>query len=972
MSSIILLEGDYTNSYVPSNINGIESVAEREKESDLYPVKITNRGKNLLDLSTFTPVLDPVTKASINGNIITVRGLTLGSVEAYTNVNAIKLKVYLEEGKTYSFSFKSDAQFGGTVGTDTVEIFFMLEGTLKNYFNVLGQRTVTIPAGCSGDYYVRFDVNSGNKTHTFYDIQVEEGDAVTDYEPYHEPTLTEIPLPQPLRSLPNGIKDTIEGNKLVQRIDKIILDGSRNYTRHSNLSFNDMSLFYFINANVNKTSHIGISSKLPCYDVTERTKCLNNQEECIILSDGSTGLVQIILKNTSLATQDVDGLKAYLRANPMTLYYELETPIEHTINKPPISISKGINMVSTNNNIKPELACKYKQSKKIIKYLYNLGDTCNSITGGYDTEDYFKYGGNAQPIFNSNNIYIKTDNTNRSCILQTNNSFNLSNYGKLCVDIEVINPMYINGPSESSQDWSWLVIGTYSHKIDTDIMDSFTLKQFKLNETKTRQVLKFDISDVNNSGHIAIWSTSSSQATRITDIKIYRIWLEKKEPTILYSNILYSNGNENTSLTGGYLTSSNNSATCNIEKQADNLYVNCTGKQSFDSMCYARTNKTIKPCKIKVSVKNNYISAKGVAFCMFLSEKETISTVNEFNSIKNKKYIKASNTTLGQYIDLEMDLTDNTEGYFYVFCMVAGSADYTCKVNIRKIEITKANKFLNNYYGYLLIAGLCNTTGIALTTNTANVFVSDVIDTIGNTLEPFVSYRECNNNYYLRLDDIVISKFIDFANSNKSKYDINLNFTSLNEYKAHYGSGRPTDIVVPGSEQDIDWKTNSNIYIPNGQPASNYECNIIKRLYDNGDEVVSDTGGWTAGNNSTIDSGSVTKYSDKIYFNCLTNGIENKVMFLACNNMIDTSKYSCLKVKAQVTEMPNSTYKPSLGFGLVTEKFDIGKWNILYEIMRMDSEPTVYELPISSKNAGYIEISGYIANGYFYEVWLLM
>ena len=70
--------------------------------------------------------------------------------------------------------------------------------------------------------------------------------------------------------------------------------------------------------------------------------------------------------------------------------------------------------------------------------------------------------------------------------------------------------------------------------------------------------------------------------------------------------------------------------------------------------------------------------------------------------------------------------------------------------------------------------------------------------------------------------------------------------------------------------------------------------------------------------------------------------------------------------------MPDSRYKPSLGFGLVTEKFNIGKWNKLYEIIRMDSEPTVYELPISADNTGYIEISGYIASGYFYEVWLLM
>ena len=592
-----------------------------------------------------------------------------------------------------------------------------------------------------------------------------------------------------------------------------------------------------------------------------------------------------------------------------------------------------------------------------IKYLYLNGDENVILTGGWNTQLTASYGPATTIVKNANNIYLPSGVWN---MLLTNNKIDVTNYDVVYMKYSKEYSSYSLHPARCA-----IKLGNKNTSWNDFANDETTGTLIGKDETQnnvTNGILTIDVSNVIGSYYVGVGGQSNN-------ITVHEIGLMKNNSD---TTILYSNGNEHIELTGGYLTSSNNSATCNIEKQADNLYVNCTGKQSFDSICYARTNKTIKPCKIKVSVKNNYISAQGIAFCMFLSEKETISTVSEYNSIINKRYIKASNTTQGQYIDLEMDLTDNVEGYLYVFCMAAGSGDYTCKANIRKIEITKVNKFLNNYYGYLLIAGLCNTTGIALTSNTANVFVNDVIDTIGNTLEPFVSYREYNNNYYLRLDDIVISTFIDFANSNKSKYGINLNFTSLNEYKAHYGSGRPTDIVVPGSEQDIDWKTNPNIYIPNGQPASNYKCNIIKRLYDNGDEIVSDTGGWTAGNNSTIVSGSVTKYSDKIYFNCLTNGIENKVMFLACNNMIDTSKYSCLKVRAQVTEIPNSSYKPSLGFGLVTEKFDIGKWNILYEIMRTDSEPTVYELPISSENAGYIEISGYIANGYFYEVWLLM
>lgn len=594
-----------------------------------------------------------------------------------------------------------------------------------------------------------------------------------------------------------------------------------------------------------------------------------------------------------------------------------------------------------------------------IKYLYNSGNEYLNITGGWNTQLNASYGAATTIVKNANNIYFPTGAWN---MLLTNNKIDVTNYDVVYMKYsKEYSPINFH-PARcaiklGNKNTSW-----------TDFADDKTtgalIGKDETENNVTNGILEIDVSNVTGSYYVGV----GGQSNKIT---VYEIGL-KKNKNNSDTTTLYSNGNENTSLTGGYATSSNNSATCNIEKQADNLYVNCTGKSDFDSICYARTNNYIKPCKIKVSVKNNSISANGIAFCMFLSEKEAITSVSDFNSVVNKKYIKASNTTQGQYIDLEIDLTDNTEGYFYVFCMVAGSADYTCKANIRKIEITKVNKFLNNYCGYLLIAGLCNATGIALTRNTANVFVSDVIDTIGNTLEPFVSYREYNNNYYLRLDDIVISKFIDFANSNKSKYDINLNFTSLDEYKAHYGSGRPTDIVVPGSEQDIDWKTNPNIYIPNGQPASNYKCNIIKRLYDNGDEIVSDTGGWTSGNNSTIDSGSVTKYSDKIYFDCLTNGIVNKVMFLACNNMIDTSKYSALKVKAQVTKMTSSSYAPSLGFGLVTEKFDIGKWNPLYEINRIDSEPTVYELPISADNAGYIEISGYIASGYFYEVWLLM
>ena len=96
-------------------------------EANLYPVKITNKGKNLLDISTFKPISYDTIQASKDGNVITVKGLKTSDVEAYTDARAGNIKVYLEENKTYSFSFKSDGKYGSAVGTDTVEIFFMLD-----------------------------------------------------------------------------------------------------------------------------------------------------------------------------------------------------------------------------------------------------------------------------------------------------------------------------------------------------------------------------------------------------------------------------------------------------------------------------------------------------------------------------------------------------------------------------------------------------------------------------------------------------------------------------------------------------------------------------------------------------------------------------------------------------------------------------------------------------------------------------
>ena len=336
-------------------------------ESDLYKVRLTNKGKNLLNISTFKPISYSTIQTSKNGNVITVKGLKTADVEAYTDAKAGNIKVYLEENKTYSFSFKSDGKYGSAVGTDTVEIFFMLDGTTKKYFKVHGQNTSTIPTGFSGYYYIRFDVNSGDKTHKFWDIQVEEGSVITDYEPYREPTPTEIPLPQPLRSLPNGVCDEVVGNKLIQRVGKSFLNENSNVHRvevkDSNfvirIKIADASNKYDYNTSTNLISDKFI------------VRSLRNESSsygiCAFSQAGGYTEIRILQPTTiidsvsDVESENIAKIKEWLKNNSSTVYYELATPIEHTLNVPKISIAKGSNIITTANNMKPNLTIKYKK-----------------------------------------------------------------------------------------------------------------------------------------------------------------------------------------------------------------------------------------------------------------------------------------------------------------------------------------------------------------------------------------------------------------------------------------------------------------------------------------------------------------------------------------------------------------------------------------------------------------------------------
>ena len=177
---------------------------------------------------------------------------------------------------------------------------------------------------------------------------------------------TTLNIPIPLRSLPNGVADTIEGNKLVQRVGKVVLDGTENWALR--VTSDDYLVYNCGGLNILKTStDYGRSSqKMICEQFAPSNISSMNStaitKEGICLRESGTGFILSISKN-KLDTQNLAGFKSYLKSNPVTVTYELYSQIIHDLEIPSISTTKGTNTITTTNNIKPKLSMKVKVEK---------------------------------------------------------------------------------------------------------------------------------------------------------------------------------------------------------------------------------------------------------------------------------------------------------------------------------------------------------------------------------------------------------------------------------------------------------------------------------------------------------------------------------------------------------------------------------------------------------------------------------
>lgn len=211
--------------------------------------------------------------------------------------------------------------------------------------------------------WYRDAVNSNIDMTTITDIMITRTqEELTDYEPYKGNNYV-IPLSQPLRSLPNGVCDTIEEDGIHRRVGSVVLDGSETgWQKHSTTSAYRIMLNSIVGSWSNKTD---ISTHWIC----DNSKAYyNNHGYFAIAPDG---LLWVGSEKTTL-----EEFKAWLSENPVTIQGELAEEVIEPFNEEQqavidnIQTFNGVNIISSN----AELQIRYAIDQDTIDKEY-LKDT---------------------------------------------------------------------------------------------------------------------------------------------------------------------------------------------------------------------------------------------------------------------------------------------------------------------------------------------------------------------------------------------------------------------------------------------------------------------------------------------------------------------------------------------------------------------------------------------------------------------
>jgi len=315
----MMLEGDWTNKEIPY-FEGIRSVSENGEASE-----IVSKGENLLDINKIKD--SGKTRSDVVGDTVTV-----SSFEAYAWLrSSVECKV--KPNTDYYCDFEISDTTNGFVNINTPLGFLKDLGIKGGTFNSGNNSKIII-----GLYATTTTAKINNVTYS--NLRLTEGNTSKPYEPYKEHRQL-ITLTNPLRGLPNGVRDTAKENEVTRNVGKgnLVNVDSWNWERY-NASTN-LDEFY------TRYFSVPIGSPNVLATICDTLPALTDYYTGPALLEGVStsnayAVTRISLSRNKTGITDTDDriqkavkLKAWLQANPVTIYYQLATPV-----KEPISVEQ--------------------------------------------------------------------------------------------------------------------------------------------------------------------------------------------------------------------------------------------------------------------------------------------------------------------------------------------------------------------------------------------------------------------------------------------------------------------------------------------------------------------------------------------------------------------------------------------------------------------------------------------------------
>lgn len=292
-------------------------------------VRLRSVGKNLFD-GEFD------TKTGLKINYVTQNKISIGYRSAVgTNVDNILPKMKFEANTRYAFSGKI---YETISGVNVRPRILYTDGTAEDVRFATTTPTEFVKVSASGKSILHitwgFSIGNAAGETIIENFKIEKGTVATPYEPYKE-SIVNVNLPEPLCSLPNGVKDevSVSDGKLIKRVsDEVVLNGSEVWG-------------YLDTVNGYARFYLSLSSRAPYLKqqgvVNFIAKIKNHNFENVgqtnyaaQLMDGnkitlrySDSYIVTSIDVALLNEVDVNGFKNFLNSNPLTLIYQLAEPV---------------------------------------------------------------------------------------------------------------------------------------------------------------------------------------------------------------------------------------------------------------------------------------------------------------------------------------------------------------------------------------------------------------------------------------------------------------------------------------------------------------------------------------------------------------------------------------------------------------------------------------------------------------------